>query len=63
MTIEEWRGHLYLRANEAGDVTETWYHRMGCRQHLVVVRDTRTNEVRSARASSGASVPSVEDGP
>jgi len=25
-------------------VTETWYHRMGCRQFFVLKRDTDTNE-------------------
>jgi sarcosine oxidase delta subunit len=25
-------------------VTETWYHRMGCRRFFVLQRDTDTNE-------------------
>jgi heterotetrameric sarcosine oxidase delta subunit len=46
---EEWRAFLYLRENPAGWTTETWFHRAGCRQHLIVERHTLTNEVRDAR--------------
>ncbi|MDQ3589342.1 MAG: sarcosine oxidase subunit delta [Actinomycetota bacterium] len=46
---EEWRAFLYLRENPADWTTETWFHRTGCRQHLVVERHTITNEVRDAR--------------
>ncbi len=46
---EEWRAFLYLRENSAGWTTETWFHRTGCRQHLVVERHMITNEVRHAR--------------
>jgi sarcosine oxidase, subunit delta len=48
-TPEEWRAFLYLRENPAGWTTETWFHRAGCRQHLVVERHTTTNEVRTSR--------------
>ncbi len=61
VTIEQWRDHLYLRANHAGEVTETWYHRAGCRRHLVVVRDLLSNGVRSARSSYGSSVEASEE--
>ena len=46
---EGWRTFLYARANPAGWTTETWFHRAGCRQHLVVERHTVTNEVRASR--------------
>jgi sarcosine oxidase, subunit delta len=46
---EGWRTSLYARANPAGWTTETWFHRAGCRQHLVVERHTVTNEVRASR--------------
>lgn len=46
-TPEQWRGYLYLRANALGWVTETWYHRMGCRRYIRVDRHTGTNEVRA----------------
>ena len=47
--VEEWRTFLYTRANPAGWMTETWYHRAGCRQHFTVERHTVTNEVRNSR--------------
>lgn len=49
VTPAEWRHHLYVRANPAGPVTETWLHRAGCRRFLVVERDTTTNEVLAVR--------------
>jgi heterotetrameric sarcosine oxidase delta subunit len=48
-SAEEWRAFMYMRANPANWTTETWFHRAGCRQHLVVERHTVTNEVRSSR--------------
>ncbi len=45
-TREQWRGYLYLRANSLGWVSETWYHRMGCRRYVRLERHTGTNEVR-----------------
>ena len=56
-TPKEWRDYLYLRDNVAGWTTERWYHRMGCRRHLVVERDTTTNEVRSTRSHEGRLEP------
>ena len=50
---EGWRTFLYLRANPAGWTTETWFHRAGCRQHLVAERHTVTNEVRASRLPDG----------
>jgi methylglutamate dehydrogenase subunit B len=39
--------YVYLRDNPAGLNSELWYHRAGCRSWLVVVRDTRTHEIKS----------------
>ena len=39
----------YDRKNTAGVQTEWWYHRDGCREWLVAVRNTVTNHVISAR--------------
>jgi heterotetrameric sarcosine oxidase delta subunit len=46
-TPREWRDYLYFPANPLGPVTETWYHRMGCRKFFSVRRDTVTNESRT----------------
>ena len=43
-TPQEWRDYLYLPANPCGPVTETWYHRMGCRRFFNLERDTASNE-------------------
>jgi sarcosine oxidase subunit delta len=47
-TPERWRSYLYLRANVRGWITESWYHRMGCRRFIIVQRHTETSEVRDA---------------
>jgi methylglutamate dehydrogenase subunit B len=40
--------YVYLRDNPAGAIDEYWYHAHGCRNWLVVRRDTRTHAVESA---------------
>ena len=37
--------YVYLRDNPAGAHRELWFHEAGCRQWLVVSRDTITHEV------------------
>jgi heterotetrameric sarcosine oxidase delta subunit len=54
VTPAEWRVYLYVRANQAGPVTETWLHRAGCRRYLVVERDTTSNEVLAVRRAGRA---------
>ena len=46
VTPAQWRDYLYFPANPCGPVTETWYHRMGCRRYFNLERDTATNESR-----------------
>jgi sarcosine oxidase subunit delta len=41
--------YLYLRDNVAGEMAEHWYHAQGCRNWIVVNRDTRTHAILSAR--------------
>lgn len=36
-------GHVYERMNIAGPQVEHWYHAAGCRNWLLVERDTRTH--------------------
>ena len=59
--VEEWRAYLYSRNNPAGWTTETWYHRVGCRQHLIVGRHTVTNEVRASRSPTARLREEQED--
>jgi sarcosine oxidase subunit delta len=40
--------YLYARDNVAGPMREPWYHAQGCRNWLVVTRDTRTHDIADA---------------
>lgn len=52
---ETWGDYLFMRDNRAGVVEERWVHLHGCRQWIVVRRDTRSNEITGARLpGSGA---------
>lgn len=42
---DTWRHFVYDRDNVAGPQTEWWYHRFGCREWFLAIRDTRTNVV------------------
>ena len=37
--------YVYLRRNPVGEIQEHWYHAQGCRNWLVVTRDTRTHHI------------------
>lgn len=41
--------YVYQRDNPAGEITEHWYHTVGCRRWLEVTRDTRTHAISNAR--------------
>jgi sarcosine oxidase subunit delta len=45
--------YVYLRDNIAGPIEEHWYHAQGCRNWLVVTRDTRTHDICAARLAGG----------
>ena len=45
----EWATYLYARVNAAGEQSEWWYHKFGCRRWLIASRDTVTNAVSSSR--------------
>ena len=42
---KEWDSYLYEKDNLAGINKEWWYHRSGCGQWLLAIRDTLTNKV------------------
>ena len=48
---EEWVEAIYQRENIRGVQTESWQHVNGCRQWLLIERDTMTHEIHSVRAS------------
>jgi len=45
--------YVYLRENPAGMIREHWYHAHGCRNWIVVTRNTMTHEI-AASALAGA---------
>jgi sarcosine oxidase subunit delta len=40
--------YVHLRDNVAGPMREHWYHAQGCRNWIVVVRDTTTHTISGA---------------
>ena len=51
---ESFFDYVYLRDNPAGPIREHWYHTNGCRNFLVVTRDTRTHEISGAVLATAA---------
>jgi heterotetrameric sarcosine oxidase delta subunit len=50
----EFYDYVYLRENLAGPIREHWHHAQGCRNWLVVTRDTRTHQVLGAVLAKAA---------
>ena len=49
--INRWHDYIYLRENPKGRHREFWRHSHGCRQWLVVERDTATHEIFSVSSA------------
>ena len=49
-----WQAYVYERANPRGTHREYWHHVLGCRQWLVVTRDTSTHEILECRLAERA---------
>ncbi|MEE8303045.1 MAG: sarcosine oxidase subunit delta [Candidatus Tectomicrobia bacterium] len=45
---EPWIDYLFKRKNIRGSTKEYWHHASGCRQWLVIQRDTRSHQISSA---------------
>ncbi len=45
--VEAFVDYVYERINPAGTTAEHWHHSAGCREWLVVKRDTRTHSIVS----------------
>jgi sarcosine oxidase subunit delta len=45
--VEQWTDYVYLRDNPRGAHVEYWQHVHGCREWLIVERDTLSHDVRS----------------
>ncbi len=47
-SLEPWLDYVFQRNNPRGWHLEYWHHVNGCRQWLIVERNTVTHEIRSA---------------
>lgn len=45
--LDRWTDFVFLRDNPKGAHAEYWQHQHGCRQWLVVTRDTVTHQIHS----------------
>jgi sarcosine oxidase subunit delta len=52
--LKAWHDHVFLFDNPKGRTLEYWQHVLGCRQWLVLERDTATNAVGAARPAREA---------
>jgi heterotetrameric sarcosine oxidase delta subunit len=52
-----WQAYVYERTNPRGPHEEYWHHVMGCRQWLVVTRDTLTHEITECALAEQAAKP------
>lgn len=51
---EDFHAYVYLRSNAAGAHREHWYHAQGCRNWIVVHRNTRTHDILATAPAGGA---------
>ena len=49
--VEQWVEAVFQRENIRGVQTESWQHVSGCRQWLLLERDTMTHEIHSVKAA------------
>lgn len=52
--IDRWSDYVFLRHNPRGPHREFWQHISGCRQWIVVERDTLTHKIRSVQLAANA---------
>jgi sarcosine oxidase subunit delta len=52
-----WHDYVFLFDNPKGAHSEFWQHVQGCRQWLVVERNTASNEVNRVRLAREAAAP------
>ena len=60
--VEAWAAYVYERDNPKGPHKEFWHHLLGCRQWLVVERNTATHEVLSTASARDAAVVRTSGG-
>lgn len=58
----DWVDAVYQRENLRGRQWETWQHVYGCRQWLLVERDTLTHEIHAVKLAHTGSAAVCEQG-
>lgn len=51
---ERWCEAVFVRENPRGAHRELWHHDLGCRQWLIIERDTLTHEIGACRLAREA---------
>lgn len=54
ISVEEWGERLFLRKNDAGVISESWFHIHGCQCWITLTRDTRTDEFQGRTSGDGS---------
>ena len=57
---QAWFDYVYQRDNPKGAHQEYWHHTSGCRQFLVVERNTMTHKISSVQAAGDLNKGSAE---
>jgi methylglutamate dehydrogenase subunit B len=55
--MKAWHDYVFLFDNVKGPHREFWQHVVGCRQWLLVERNTATNQVASCRLAGNRAAP------
>ncbi len=53
-TMDKWHDYVHIRDNVRGRMAEHWHHTGGCRQWLVVERDTVSHEIYAVTPANSA---------
>lgn len=61
MSDEQWADYLFFNENPRGATKERWRHTQGCRQWLVVERDTLTHDIHAVSPLAPIRAPGMRD--
>lgn len=50
--LDHWSDYVFMRANPCGQHLEYWQHASGCRQWILVKRDTLSHRIASVRLAA-----------
>ena len=55
--VDQFHDYLYLRDNPAGEITDLWYHELGCSAWIEVTRNTVTHAISATRLLADRAKP------